>query len=166
MGLNYRVKKMKTKNGEIITVQIWDTSGEERFKSIAKNFYRTAQGALLVYDITNTKTFIEVSGWMEQLKDNCDKNTVIILLGNKIDLKKQRVVSKEQGLELANKYEVDFFETSAKENIGLSEAFQSIVDKIYDSFYNGKLKKKEQKIHIDSKILNSDDTDKKKRKCC
>ncbi|MCQ2820970.1 MAG: GTP-binding protein, partial [archaeon] len=143
IGLNYRVKKMKIRDEEI-SVQIWDTSGEEKFKSLAKNFYRGSHGALLVYDITDEKSFKEVSNWAESLKDNADKNAAIVIIGNKVDLEEQRKIKKEQGENLAKEFGADFFETSAKENIGLNEAFQSISEKIYDSIIEGNIKMEEK----------------------
>lgn len=155
VGLNYRVKKLVVEDGQSVKMQIWDTSGEEKFKAIAKNFYRGAHGVLLVYDITNEPSFKAVRGWIEQINENVGNDSnVLVLLGNKCDDNENRKISKEQGEEIAKMYNIPFFETSAKENSNINEVFIFIANQIHK-----KPLAKNNNTAIDKKK-------KKKKKCC
>ena len=131
IGLNYRIKTINIDNNPI-KMQIWDTSGEEKFKAIAKNFYRGAHGVLLVYDICEKKGFLDVKSWIEQIIENTDNdNIVMILCGNKIDKEKERIISKQEGENLAKSYGIPFFECSAKNNININEMFNTMAQNIF-----------------------------------
>ena len=131
IGLNYRIKTINIDNNPI-KMQIWDTSGEEKFKAIAKNFYRGAHGVLLVYDICEKKGFLDVKSWIEQIIENTDNdNIVMILCGNKIDKEKERIISKQEGENLAKSYGIPFFECSAKNNININEMFTTMAQNIF-----------------------------------
>ena len=101
IGLDYRVKKIKLKNGKEISLQIWDTAGQDRFRAITKNYYKGAHGIVLIYDITNNQTFENVSKWVNQIHEEVSLNVVIFLAGNKIDLEEKREISYEIGEKLA-----------------------------------------------------------------
>ncbi|EDV25733.1 uncharacterized protein TRIADDRAFT_24046, partial [Trichoplax adhaerens] len=95
-------------------LQIWDTAGQERFRSMTPLYYRKAQAAIIVYDITDSSTFEATKGWIEELhKNTSDKSLILGIVGNKSDLADQRVVSKEDGLELAHDNSAIYMETSA-----------------------------------------------------
>lgn len=162
VGLNYVVKKIQVNQTESIKMQIWDTSGEERFKSIAKNFYRGAQGVFLVYDITDKQSFIDVKEWITQIKENSDnEDIIIILIGNKSDLEKKRKVTPAEGEELSKENNIHFFETSAKKGNNIQEVFTCIAEDIYSMMTSGKMQKKNQG---GVKIKNS--KKKGKKMCC
>ena len=112
-------------------LQIWDTAGQERFRTITTAYYRGAMGILLVYDVTNEQTFLNVKNWMRQIDTHAAENVCRVLIGNKCDVPAdQRVVSYEQGKALADEFGVAFFETSAKENLHVDDAFMQITNEI------------------------------------
>lgn len=164
IGLNYKLKQLDIE-GNPIKLQIWDTSGEEKFKSIAKNFYRNANGVLLVYDICNRKSFDEVEEWISQIKDNADNDDIVLVLcGNKIDLENNRTVTKEEGQQLAKNNGISFFECSAKNGVNINEIFLEMSKIIYY-----KMKKRGNKNTNNKGMkLGKEDTKggKKKGGCC
>lgn len=111
--------------------QIWDTAGQERYRAITSAYYRGAVGALLVYDTTKRQTFDNVQRWLRELRDHADSNIVILLAGNKSDLKHLRAVSEEDGQVMAEKEGLSFLETSALEALNIEKAFQTILTEIY-----------------------------------
>ena len=120
------------KDKDIIKFQIWDLAGQERYKSIASAYYRGTKGCLLVYDITNKSSFDKVDEFINEFKIiNNATDTEFILIGNKSDLEKERQVSKEEGVEKSNKYNIGFLETSASSGDGIKEAFDKLVNDIY-----------------------------------
>ena len=157
IGLNYRIKTLNIDNNPI-KMQIWDTSGEEKFKAIAKNFYRGAHGVLLIYDICEKNSFLDVRDWIEQIVENTDNdNMVMILCGNKCDKEKERIITKEEGEDLAKNYGIPFFECSAKNNTNINEMFNTMAQNIYSKIGN--------RYSIAVK-LNSNKFKKKMGKCC
>lgn len=111
--------------------QIWDTAGQERYRAITSAYYRGALGALLVYDVTKPTTFENVSRWLKELRDHADSNIVIMLIGNKTDLKHLRAVATEDAQSFAEKEGLSFIETSALEALNVEKAFQTILSEIY-----------------------------------
>lgn len=111
--------------------QIWDTAGQERYRAITSAYYRGALGALLVYDVTKPTTFENVSRWLKELRDHADANIVIMLIGNKTDLKHLRGVATEDAQGYAEKEGLSFIETSALEATNVEKAFQTILSEIY-----------------------------------
>ena len=131
IGLDYRFKKMTLENQEVATVQIWDTAGQDRFRAITKNYYKGAHGILLIYDVTNQKSFDNVKNWVGQIRENASEKAIIYIVGNKVDDTAHRVVSKEQGEETAKEFNLKFYEASAKEDINIAPTFQALVNDIY-----------------------------------
>ena len=117
--------------GKTVKAQIWDTAGQERYRAITSAYYRGAVGALLVYDITKRQTFDNVQRWLRELRDHADSNIVIMMVGNKSDLKHLRAVSEEDGHALAEREGLSFLETSALEATNIEKAFQTILNEIY-----------------------------------
>ena len=160
IGLNYRIKLMNVEN-TTVKMQIWDTSGEEKFKAIAKNFYRGAHGVLLVYDICSKNSFIDVKTWIEQIIENSGNDEIIMILcGNKSDMENNRKVTKEEGENLAKNYGINFFECSAKNNININEIFNNMCNQIYK-----KIKKNGNKNNNGTK-LSGNSIKKNMGKCC
>ena len=157
IGLNYRIKTLNIDNNPI-RMQIWDTSGEEKFKAIAKNFYRGAHGVLLIYDICEKNSFLDVKSWIEQIIENTDNDDIVMILcGNKCDMEKERNISRNEGENLANSYKIPFFECSAKENINIDEIFNTMAKNIYEKVGNR---------YTISVKLNSNNFKKRITKCC
>ena len=150
IGLDYRLKSMVLKNGKKIKLQIWDTAGQDRFRAITRNYYKGANGVILVYDVTNVQSYDNVKMWVAQIREKAPKNVVILIAGNKIDKEERRQVQKEEGQKIADEFGFPFFETSAKEGININETFEEIVEKI-DLVYtadgkNIKIRKKNKKF--------------------
>lgn len=129
VGLDVRLKKVKV-NDSIYKVQIWDTAGQEKFYSITKSYFTKCQGIIIVYSTTKKESFDNVNRWIAQINMQINDNIPKVLLGNKCDLTIERQVSYEQGEELARKYGIKFFETSAKMNTNITEAFEHVINKI------------------------------------
>jgi len=110
-------------DGKAIKLQIWDTAGQESFRSITRSYYRGAAGALLVYDITRRETFNHLTCWLEDAKQHSNSNMTIMLIGNKSDLDHKRAVSTEEGEQFAKENGLIFIETSAKTAANVEEAF-------------------------------------------
>ena len=160
IGLDYRLKTMTLKSGKNIKLQIWDTAGQDRFRAITKNYYKGANGIILIYDVTNVQTFENVKNWISQIKEEANPNVVIYLAGNKIDIpQEERAVKTEEGKEIADEYKLQFKETSAKDGINVNEVFQELVEKIDEVFSKLEVPKSEQK----NKLY---DGKSKKRACC
>ncbi|XP_003597340.2 ras-related protein RABE1c [Medicago truncatula] len=109
-------------------LQVWDTAGQERFRTITTAYYRGAMGILLVYDVTDESSFNNITNWIRSIEQHSSDNIVNkILVGNKVDMdESKRAVPFSKGQALANKYGIKFFETSAKTNLNVDEAFFSI----------------------------------------
>ena len=120
-----------------IKLQIWDTAGQESFRSITRSYYRGAAGALLVYDITRRETFNHLTRWLEEARQNANSNMVIMLIGNKSDLDHRRAVSTEEGDRFAKENNLVFLETSAKSAHNVEEAFVQTASKIYENIQSG-----------------------------
>ncbi len=140
IGIDSKIKKVKLKNNEEIKVKISDTAGQERFKSIASNYMKKANGILLVYDITNQKSFMDIDKWFSEI--NGEENIKpIVLIGNKSDMNEEREVSTEDGQNLAKKYgeNVHFYETSCKTGENVNEAIDDLVNQVYDKYAKNNL---------------------------
>lgn len=122
IGVEFAIKTIEIEN-KIIKLQIWDTAGAEAFHSVTRSYYKGAACAFLVYDITKKETFNNVTKWLKEVKNNCDKEICIILVGNKIDLENKREVPKEEAEQFALENNLLFIETSAKEGNNIKEAF-------------------------------------------
>ena len=127
------VTKILTFNNEQITVKIWDTAGQERFRTITRGFYKKSEGILLVFDVTKKLTFTNIHSWISDITNNANLGTPVYLIANKIDLVKEREVSYDLAVKFSEKYNLQYFETSAKENIKVNEPFDSIAHKIYEN---------------------------------
>ncbi|EPB92377.1 GTP-binding protein [Mucor circinelloides] len=122
IGIDFKIRTIEL-DGKRIKLQIWDTAGQERFRTITTAYYRGAMGILLVYDVTDDKSFGNVRNWFSNIEQHASEGVNKILIGNKCDMEDKRVVSAEQGQTLANELNIRFMETSAKANIGVEEAF-------------------------------------------
>ena len=133
----YEKKTIKLVNGEDITFDIYDTAGQERFRSLAKIFYKDARVVILVYNITNKKSFEEMKNyWYEQVKNIPTKNLILAIAGNKCDLYNERQVKTIKGEEFAKSINAIFVETSAKNDSGIDKLFENIGYKILDPHFN------------------------------
>eukprot|EP00271_Cylindrocystis_brebissonii_P010397 TRINITY_DN26577_c0_g1_i1.p1 TRINITY_DN26577_c0_g1~~TRINITY_DN26577_c0_g1_i1.p1 ORF type:complete len:217 (-),score=37.14 TRINITY_DN26577_c0_g1_i1:1258-1908(-) len=129
--------RMITIDGKPIKLQIWDTAGQESFRSITRSYYRGAAGALLVYDITRRETFNHLTSWLEDARQHANSNMTIMLIGNKSDLAHRRAVSTQEGEQFAKENGLVFMETSAKTAHNVEDAFISTAAKIYQKIESG-----------------------------
>ena len=135
IGLDYRLKTLTLKNKKSIKLQIWDTAGEDRFRAITKNYYKGANGIILIYDVTNLQTYENVKNWITQIREEANPNVIIYLAGNKIDIPEEsRAVKTSDGQKIAEEYQLPFKETSAKDGMNVNEIFQELVEKIDEVF--------------------------------
>ncbi|KAM9852094.1 protein ENTREP3 [Aulostomus maculatus] len=125
IGIDFKVKTIDV-DGKKVKLQVWDTAGQERFKTITTAYYRGAMGIILVYDITDEKSFENIQNWMKSIKENASAGVSRMLLGNKCDIEAKRKVSKETGEKLAKDHGIRFFETSAKSSINVEESFLAL----------------------------------------
>ncbi|XP_077348750.1 ras-related protein Rab-10-like isoform X1 [Lithobates pipiens] len=131
IGIDFKTKTINIDDTPL-KLQIWDTAGQERFHTLSVSYFRGAQGFVLVYDITNTNSFENISLWMKDIKMKAGEEVDVVLLGNKCDKEDEREVSKERGEKLAWEYGIPFYETSAKEYINIDKAFLSLSNAIYE----------------------------------
>ncbi|CAI9769280.1 unnamed protein product [Fraxinus pennsylvanica] len=130
IGVEFATRTLQVE-GRTVKAQIWDTAGQERYRAITSAYYRGALGALLVYDVTKPTSFENVSRWLKELRDHADSHIVIMLIGNKTDLKHLRAVATEDAQSFAEKEGLSFIETSALEATNVEKAFQTILSEIY-----------------------------------
>ena len=129
VGIDFKVQTV-FRNDKRIKLQIWDTAGQERYRTITTAYYRGAMGFILMYDITNEESYKAVADWAGQVKTYSWDNTQVVLVGNKCDMEEERVVTYEQGKNLADSLGFNFFEASAKDNINVRSSFDKLVDVI------------------------------------
>ena len=125
IGLDYKLKYIQLESGEMIKVQLWDTAGQDRYRTIAKNYYKGSHGILLLYDITKVNSFENIREWIKDIREEVYEKAIIFIIGNKIDKIEERKVSTEQGEKLAQEFNLPFFEASAKSGENVDEIFKS-----------------------------------------
>ncbi|KAI0093736.1 GTPase [Irpex rosettiformis] len=130
IGVEFATRSLAI-DGKTVKAQIWDTAGQERYRAITSAYYRGAVGALLVYDISKHATYTNVTRWLKELRDHADSNIVIMLVGNKSDLKHLRAVPTDEAKSFAAENGLSFIETSALDASNVESAFQTILTDIY-----------------------------------
>ena len=160
IGLDFRLKTINLKDDRKVKIQIWDTAGEDRFRSITRNYYKGAKGILLIFDVTDKETFTHVRDWIERIHEESPEGITICLVGNKIDMNESRVISNEEGKKIADEFKIPYFETSAKSNIGVEEVFTYLVKEVDTIYMN------EHKEEVGRKTVLNKKTKNKKKKCC
>ena len=147
LGLDFSAKKVQV-NDLTFMCQIWDTAGQENFRSITRTYYKDCTCALIVFDITSRRSFNSVQEWFNDINDNCNKSTLVVLVGNKSDLESKRQVLHEDAVNYANSVGLQYFETSAKSGHNVQKLFNGLVevyaDKVKNSRQNWKLLNIEQ----------------------
>ena len=123
-----------------IRIQLWDTAGQEAFRSITRSYYKNSTCAFIVYDITSRKTFDNLNLWLRECKDMCYKEVLICLVGNKCDLENRRAISFEEGQKFAEDNQLLFFETSAKDGTNIEEIFIQSASNLIDKIESGQIK--------------------------
>ena len=157
VGIDYKLKNVTLENGETIKIQIWDTAGQERYKTITKSYIKGANGIILIYDITNKNSFEGIKNWIRQVKEVVSSRVCVALVGNKIDMKDNREISKEDGQKLSEEMKYPFYEASAKDGININECFDDLIKRIVKNYENSP-------INQSNKLENNKEENKKK--CC
>ncbi|XP_048468232.1 EF-hand calcium-binding domain-containing protein 4B-like isoform X2 [Rhincodon typus] len=154
VGMDYRVKTLTVDNRHI-ALQLWDTAGQERFRSLTKQFFRKADGVIVMYDITSSSSFTEVRYWLGSIKETVDDNVAILLLGNKTDDVAHRQVPTPEGQRLAQEYNIMFYECSACTGHNISTAMLQLTKLL-----------KQQDEKIKDSVVEMVNQPRKKGKCC
>ena len=136
IGIDFKIKIISLED-KLIKLQIWDTAGQERFRTITKTYYRGAHGIILTYDVTDELSFKNIRNWVKQIEQNSQQGVSKILVGNKCD-RDDRKISYEEGAKLASEFGMTFFETSAKNNLNVTETFTFLTkDILYKQIESG-----------------------------
>ncbi|CEG79597.1 Putative Ras-like protein Rab-8A [Rhizopus microsporus] len=153
IGIDFKIRTIEL-DGKRIKLQIWDTAGQERFRTITTAYYRGAMGILLVYDVTDERSFSNVRNWFSNIEQHASEGVNKILIGNKSDMEEKRVILTKQGQELANELGIRFMETSAKANIGVEEAFfdlaRDIKKRLIDTQQQAQQTRQREEVKLDT----------------
>ena len=164
IGVDFKIKTFDIDEKKI-KMQIWDTAGQERFKNIIASYYRGAHGILLIYDVTDKDSFKNLSNWLIEIEKNASKNVLKVLIGNKSDLEDKRVITINQGKEFADTYGLKFLETSAKKNVNVNEAFETLGRELMQAADDKKITRQKQNKKISVAKVQDLNTE-KKGGCC
>lgn len=175
IGVEFKLKRIKISNNVVTNIEVWDTCGQERFRSITKQYYRDANGIILVFDITDRRSFDHMEEWLNEIYSNItDRNKIsLMLVGNKLDMNEKRIIGEYEAVNLAVKNDMQYLEVSAKENININELFETLSCKIVDRQEQELLIKPRQVINLSmddnknsslKKLLTS--SEKKSKSCC
>ena len=164
IGIDFKTKTEKVNNKQY-KIYLYDTTGQEKYKSIALNIIKNAQGIILMYDITDRKSFESIPDWIKSVKDAKGSNFPMILLGNKLDKEDVRVIKEKEGKELADEYKIKFFETSNKTGTNIQEAGMALVNEILKI---NNLENRESKLSKRNTILSKKSVKLKNdsKRCC
>ena len=167
ISADFKIKSISISSEIGAELTVWDTCGQERFRSMTRQYFKDAQGIVLVYDVGELESFNNLSVWLKEIKNNSNKDPEIVLVGNKIDLE-DRKVTKEKGMRFAEKNNLIYVETSSKEGINVDSPFEklatALVNKIKENpEYN--LNKNEGNKNYDDRNLIEKNRE-KEVKCC
>ena len=163
IGFDLKQKVVKLDTGEKMKLIIHDTAGQERFKSLSVNYIKKANGILIVYDITNKQSFVNIENWVKCAKEEMTKEIPIYLIGNKSDLEESRVIQREDGENLAKQFGTKFYETSCKTGEGVEKCFNDLA---VDMFNLIKKKGHSGNSDEDKKVIINPSQKTNKKKCC
>lgn len=130
IGVEFATRSIKLDN-KIVKAQVWDTAGQERYRAITSAYYRGAVGAMVTYDIAKLRSFNNIQRWLTELREHADPNIVVMLVGNKSDLKHLRAVNTEDADDFAKQNDMLFIETSALEATNVETAFTDTIQKVH-----------------------------------
>ena len=162
LGIEFANKHLIYNNTDYL-VQIWDTAGQENFRSVTRAYYKASAVAMVVYDITKEESFEHIQSWLKDCEDLAPKTVLLVLVGNKSDLEDQRVISKERGENLAKEKNMLFFETSALNGNGIEAAFQKSIEAVDQKIRSGFYNLSDSSKHGIKKIVRGNDNDNAER---
>lgn len=129
IGIDHKTRSVEME-GRLLKLQVWDTAGQEKFRTITSSYYRGAHGVALVFDLTDRSSFNDIRQWNQELKRYCCEGVDRILIGAKSDLSETRVIDAQEGWDLARELGVAYFELSSKTGTGVDEAFLQLTHNI------------------------------------
>lgn len=163
-GIDLRNKEIEKNNKKII-LKIFDTAGQERFRSIAKNYFKSSDGILLLYSIDDLESFNSIKGWIESIKEVVDLQDIgLVIVGNKLDLTEEREVSGLMREDLEKNLNIKILEASAKKNINIQNCFNDLIDKVYAKRFGMNIS--ERQLTKKNTLKLKKQTKKRKHKCC
>ena len=166
IGIDIKYKDI-TLDDKKYKLDLYDTAGQEKFRSAVEKFFKKSDCVFLVYEITNRKSFKNISNWIKECKSKASENVLIVLIGNKCDLNEKRQVTTEEGENLAKKYKISFYETSAKTGKNVQEAFTEFLKNLSvkeipkEVEEESNLRKKSYRL-----IKNENENENEKDRCC
>ena len=158
LGIEFANKHLIYNNTDYL-IQIWDTAGQENFRSVTRAYYKASAVAMVVYDITKEDSFLHIQNWLHDCKELAPRTVILVLIGNKTDLEDQRVVARERGENLAKENNMIFFETSALNGNGIEEAFKKSIEFIDQKIRSGYYNLSESSKQGIKKIVSGNDND-------
>ena len=163
IGLDYYTKEEMINNQNVL-IQLWDTAGQERFKALTPNYFKNAEGVILVYDVTNSESFENLKYWIGSIKSNLGENNLlpIIIIGNKIDMDDMRDINKEDAEKFSKENDYKYFEASAKTGEGVDDAIRQLVNLVLNQRNNDEPKEERNSVQISGNKGNNQ----KKKGCC
>ena len=156
-GIDLKSKDIEIKNKNI-RIQIWDTAGQEKYRAITRNLFLKVLGVLIIYDITNEKSYNNLKTWVQLIREDCGSHMQIIIVGNKCDLDSERKINQEEVLKYARKEKIEYIETSCKTGENVQKAVKTICEKI--------LENNDLSSDISFTLSSSSLLPPKKKKCC
>ena len=164
IGIDFKVRSIDL-DGTRVKMQIWDTAGQEKFRTIGTAYYRNTHGVILVYDVTSKESFLSMERWLQEIKKNCGNTSYkIVLVGNKDDNPNLKKISTDEASEFAKQMGIPLFETSAKENINVEEMFYAIAKMMVDTKNTKTLaRQKEKEIDNDTKRVRENKSNNKSK---
>ena len=164
IGVDFKSKQIEI-DDKLIKMQIWDTAGHEKFRTITTSYYKSAHAIIILYDITEQSSFDHIQNWMVEIDKFAKQGVLCIIVGNKKDLENKRQVSTKDAESLADKYGIKFMEVSAKDNTNIEALFLDIIKSLLEKH----LKSNADNINSPSTnnaVLKNDKSLNKKKKCC
>ncbi len=169
ISADFKIKSLSIDPSTGAELTVWDTCGQEKYRSITRQYFKDVHGIVLVYDVHNDNSFNGLSSWLDEIKNNCNKDVSIVLVGNKIDLD-DRKISKEQGNDFASKNGMMYVETSSKEGININSPFEKlaieIIKKIKEKQDNGSNETVEEQLKKLNERREIERQREKEVKCC
>ncbi|XP_046412491.1 ras-related protein Rab-10 [Neodiprion fabricii] len=159
IGIDFKIKTVELR-GKKIKLQIWDTAGQERFHTITTSYYRGAMGIMLIYDITNGKSFENIVKWLRYIDEHANEDVEKMILGNKCDMHEKRVVSTERGEAIGREHGIKFMETSAKSNVNIERAFIELAEAILEKTAGSEPQEAPDRVTVDRRV------EKSSNRCC
>eukprot|EP01121_Diplochlamys_sp_Union-15-3_P006076 TRINITY_DN1653_c0_g1_i2.p1 TRINITY_DN1653_c0_g1~~TRINITY_DN1653_c0_g1_i2.p1 ORF type:complete len:212 (+),score=21.46 TRINITY_DN1653_c0_g1_i2:22-636(+) len=164
IGIDFKIRTVQM-DGKRVKLQIWDTAGQERFRTITTAYYRGAMGILMVYDVTEEKSFNNIRNWFRSIEQHASENVNKILLGNKCDMADKKIIETETGRALATELGIPFLEVSAKNSINVEESFLTISREIFKRLSSPNHQETKEEVVDLNKTADGDKNEKRKCGC-